>query len=269
MLKQWPFKIHKAVLCAVLLIVSSCRDQIVHDLNEREANFLRTELNSAGLESSREQQPDGRWAVSVERSDAMPALQFLNSHRVLREESKSFSDKGSLISSKDDQRFRFERALSSEIESTLRSIDGVLDARVHLNLPVTDPLFGQPLDKGTLGSGSVLIVASTKLQVPESSIASLVAGASGVEQSKISVLINAPSQGQPLSQDKIETSSLSSSIDLNKMPAKAQAWTAVLGAKLSIANFGYLFLVGGAVLLLLSIPWMFKIGARSNSKREI
>ena len=268
MLRQWQFKFHKVAICALLLLMSACRDEIVHDLNERESNILRTELHSAGLESSREQQPDGRWAVSVERSQAMAALQFLNSHRVLREESKSLNDKGSIISSRDDQRFRYERALSTEIESTLRSIEGVLDARVHLNLPVTDPLFGQQLDKASTGSGSVLIIASPQLRVSNDAVSSLVAGASGIVQAKISVLINATSQEQ---QTQAVTQEISMTPKLNQATevagAKTELWLGYMRAKLNISNFGYLLLVLGGALLLCSVPWLFKFDFSKSDKR--
>ncbi len=92
-----------------------------------------------------------------------------------------------MLASREDQRFRYERSLSHEIELTLSNAPGVLESRVHLNLPAIDPIFGQPLGKKE-GSGSVLLVVRDAVLKREE-VATLVAGASGVPEESISVLI--------------------------------------------------------------------------------
>ena len=78
--------------------------------------------------------------------------------------------------------------MSHEVESTLSSIDGILEARVHLNLPPVDPIFGHPVKKDHKSTASILLVTDGATTVESQKIAELVAGASGISVSDISVL---------------------------------------------------------------------------------
>ena len=143
----------------------------------------------------------------------------------------------------------------------------MLDARVHLNLPVTDPLFGQQLDKTAPGSASVLIVAGSQLQVTRDSVAGLVAGASGVDQSKISVLINnATSQVPIVPQDKAAALAVGASAVQSTLSIPDHSWR--LGALANLGNIGYGLLIVGCSFLFISLPWLWKFsGLSSNTKR--
>jgi type III secretory pathway lipoprotein EscJ len=91
------------------------------------------------------------------------------------------------MSSREDQRFRYERALARELELTLHNIPYVLESRVHLNLPLVDPLFGQKLDNSS-GSASVMLVVKKDV-VSRPEVASVVAGASGISFKDISIMV--------------------------------------------------------------------------------
>lgn len=171
----------------VALCLTGCREQIVHNLSENEANRLLTRLGNSSLEAEKIKQPDGKWALAVDRSQALSAIKLLDDARLLRENPTEGSDKSSMLSSREDQRFRLERALSHEIEMTLANIPGVLEVRVHLNLPPLDPFFGQPLEKASSASASVFLLARD-LQVSKEEIARLVSGASGIPAQTISVI---------------------------------------------------------------------------------
>jgi type III secretion protein J len=175
----------KISICLLLAcLLSGCQEQIIHNLSEADANKLVTRLHDIQIDGEKTKQADGKWAIAVPKGEEIRALQFIDDSRMLREPSPSFADKGSMISSRDDQRFKYERAISGEIESTIASIRGVLEARVHLNMPPTDPLFGQPLNNAR-GTASVLVVGSDGLALSEGEIANLVAGASGIPRESI------------------------------------------------------------------------------------
>lgn len=175
------------LLFAILLVFSGCKEQIIHNLEEADANRIVTVLHDSGLDVEKKIQPDGRWSIAVPKDNSMMALRLLEDKRVLRAPSKSNILKGSVISSREAQKFEYERGLSREIENTLLSLDGVLDARVHLNLPTPDPLLGKV--SGNLGgTGSVLMVVSQAMILNNSDIAGLVSGASGIPADKISVI---------------------------------------------------------------------------------
>lgn len=94
-----------------------------------------------------------------------------------------------MLSSREEQRFQFERALSRELESTLGALDGVFEARVHLNLPPIDPIFGQQLSP-TKGTASVLLLVGADFSAHLTEISSMVAGASGIPIGGVSVLVS-------------------------------------------------------------------------------
>lgn len=172
---------------ALLMLLGGCDEQIVHDLSEREANRVLTVLADTDISAKRLKQPDGSWAVAVASGDAIKAIKMLSDQPKILDRKLTQQTNSSMISSRQDERFRFERSLSHEIETTLLSIPGVLESHVHLNLPVTDPLFGRPLAKQS-GSASVLLVVRDN--APDSAeVASLVSGAAGIPLSSIMVVL--------------------------------------------------------------------------------
>lgn len=178
-----------ATALMVLMGSVACREQVVHNLGENEVNRLLTRLHDVGIEAQKERQPDGSWALAVEHGEASIALKHLDESRLLREVTSVGSEKGSLFSSREEQRFKLERALAREIEGTLASIPGVLEARVNLHLPPTDPIFGVPSQR-VPGSASVLLIAKHEYAIASSDIVGVVAGASGIEARQVTVLIS-------------------------------------------------------------------------------
>jgi type III secretion protein J len=176
------------VLLIALLFLSGCREQIIHDLSETEANRFLTFLHDDQIDARKEKQPDGKWCVSVPEADGLVAIKLLETARLLRPERASAETKSSLISSREDQRLQTQNIMSGRIEDTLRSIRGVLEAHVHLNLPPNDPIFGTRLSSGS-ASGSVLLVVTDSLRASKDEIVSLVSGAAGVEPKQISVVM--------------------------------------------------------------------------------
>lgn len=178
-------------IARLILILSclGCKDELIHNLSETDANRVITALHDQEIEVSKVAQPDGRWSIEVASSDSIRALKLLNQTRLIKGTETVSRERASVISSREDQRFQFERSLSEEIERTVSNLPGALEVRVHLNMPLVDPLFGQKLSKDE-GSGSVLLIAEHDSQIQKEEVASLVSGASGIPAEKISVLIS-------------------------------------------------------------------------------
>ena len=145
-------------------------------------------LSESGIDVEKVSQPDGRWAIAVQRREVTRALGYLDSQRILsvRESKTSSSSKGSLIPSREEQRFRYERSISGTLEESLAAMPGVLEARVHLNLPEEDPLFGSR--PSLRGSGSVLLVVDDRFVSADGEVSALVGGAAGIPAEGIRVL---------------------------------------------------------------------------------
>ena len=172
----------------VAICCVGCQEQIVHDLSEREANKVLSELHNAKVDANKVVQSDGRWAISVSKPDMFPALSHLESQRVLSAPSPRGSSqaKSGFIPSREEQLFRHERAMAQAIEESLATIPGVLEARVHLNLPAEDPLFG--VSRTNTGSGSVLLLVDDQCTARDEEVARLVGGAAGLPAGAIGIL---------------------------------------------------------------------------------
>jgi len=172
-------------LLAVAALVAGCDEQIVHDLSEADANRVMSRLHAADVGATKVQQSDGRWAVSVGKDSIVPALSLLESNRVLISRPTGVAKSG-IVPSREEQWFRYERAMAQSIEESLGALGGVLEARVHLNLPETDPLFGTR--KEVVGSGSVLLLTDARYSAESGEVAALVAGAAGIPVGQVTVL---------------------------------------------------------------------------------
>lgn len=219
----------RKIVTVTIFIFTGCKEQIVHNLEEVDANRIVTTLHQAGMNSEKKVQADGRWSIAVESSAAMAALKLLDDRRVVKVTNRPSGIKGSVISSREAQKFEYERGLSQEIEQTLLSLPGFLEARVHLNLPTPDPLLGK-VSGNESGTGSVLILSNGTPTLAQADVAKLVAGASGIAPDRISVLISITESEQ------VSAPLLSSDAVITE-----QGWIANNSGVIGIATFVTLF----------------------------
>lgn len=171
----------------ILLILTGCEESVLHDLTELEVNKMVTHLHVAGINASKEKQPDGRWSLTVSNSDVPTAMQEIEKNRLAPRRGTEKKE-GGLGSSRDEQRYAYERGVSTNLELTLERIPGVLESRVHLSLPSTDPIFGTRLPSSTSGA-SVLLITEPNTEINQVEIAKLISGASGIAEAQVSVLV--------------------------------------------------------------------------------
>lgn len=147
-----------------------------------------SELHTAKVSASKLSQSDGRWTIAVAKREVVPALRALEFQRVLPSPSARGAplSKGGFIPSREERLFRYERAMSEALEDSLTAIPGVLEARVHLNLPADDPLLGP--SRVPAGSGSVLLLVDETWGARDEDVAHLVGGAAGVPSGAVKVL---------------------------------------------------------------------------------
>jgi type III secretion protein J len=180
-----------SVGCILLVVaLSGCDEQILHDLSEQDANKVLSRLSAGSVSAHKVIQSDGRWAISVPRDSIVTALAFLDTNRVLapRSSGLGINAKSGFVPSREEQWFRYERSVAASIEESLSAMSGVLEARVHLNLPETDPLFGTK--KEASGSGSVLLVVDNRYSAKDEDVSALVSGAAGVPAQRVTILRN-------------------------------------------------------------------------------
>ncbi|MBX7143310.1 MAG: hypothetical protein K1X79_02555 [Oligoflexia bacterium] len=171
-----------------LLFLCSCRETIVHNLSERDANRLLTRLHDVSIEATKEKQPDGNWSIATTEDEALRAIKFLDDARFFRREELPQDNEESVLASPEERRARTNRLLARELEASIRSIDGILEAHVHLNIPPLDPIFGTVASLQH-GSGSVVATVAPGNKVMVGDLQALVSGATGIAPKDVSVLL--------------------------------------------------------------------------------
>lgn len=127
---------------------------VAASLDEDDANRIVVALDHAGVDGTKEidAQSEGKFRVLVPRDDVAKALATMRDEELPRPHSVSVldaMDKGALVPSAQAEHAQYVAGLAGELGSTLEGIDGVLVARVHLNLPAPDPFRDGPPAKAT------------------------------------------------------------------------------------------------------------------------
>jgi type III secretion protein J len=177
----------------VLVGLGCGKVELHHDLKEHQANEILVLLDRFGISAWKESEgrgKDKRWIVLVKQSEATKAWQILRRYELPKELEpglkETFSQESMLKTSLEEKAL-FIQAISGEIAKTLKNIDGVINARVHISLPEKSLL---KRDLNSKPSASVFLkYIGTKPPYKIREIQNLVAGAiSGLDPINISVI---------------------------------------------------------------------------------
>ena len=137
-MKLTPF-----MLVAALLLAGCDGETTLHSgLEERQANLVMAALLDAGIDCRKTAGEEGTWNVMVVESKFAAAVNLLEKAGLPRRPHQGIGEvfkKTGMISSPSEERIRFMDALAQDLAKTISSIDGVVDARVHVVLPENDP----------------------------------------------------------------------------------------------------------------------------------
>jgi len=171
----------QASLILLLLTATSCKEEILHDLTEAQANQVWITLERKQIDVEKKKGING-WGISVEHAHAVKALQLLQQvklpHGLWREKEAVAS---SIIPSKEERQLSRERQLASAIEGSLLSLPGILDAHVHLVIPFSD--------SQSRSTASVLIVSDRPGAIQPQQLRDLVAGATSIQKEFVAVAV--------------------------------------------------------------------------------
>lgn len=188
------------------LALSGCAVPIVNGAEETDANRVVVALEESGIAASKEADPqsEGRYRVLVARDDASGAAQVLRQEGLPPPETKGVLDalgQGGLVPSRSAEHAKLVAGTAGDLERSLRAIDGVLSARVHLAVPAKAAFEGEQKDSAT---ASVLIRHRTSAPpIRATDVQSLVAGAvPGLAPDKVRVVLSAaPAAGRPVDRE--------------------------------------------------------------------
>lgn len=230
----------------------ACAVPVASTLDDSEANRVVVALGRASIDATKETDPaaEGRWRVNVPRDDVPRALSVMRDDALPRTLPAGVLDSvgKSLVPSEAAEHAELLAGIAGDLERTLEGVDGVLSARVHLNVPAANPSRDSPAVRG---SASVLLEhrgSTPPLSVD--SVQRLVAGgvATLLPTDVAVVLVSRPTPAQPLGESPlghvgpiaVARSSLrqlqASLVALVALVALLAAATLVLHARLSRAK---------------------------------
>lgn len=186
-------------LFAPLLLLSACSSQNLYtNLSEAQANDMVAVLLDAGIDANKAPGEKEQWQVTVSQNQFARAVEVLKSNGFPR---KDYDTLGSIFkkegfaSSPLEERARLNYGMSQELSHSIRDIDGVIEARVHLTMPEPDPLSKEV--KPASASVFVKYRPGFNLQSETGAIKSLVTNAvEGLTYDRVSVIMT-PSRSVP------------------------------------------------------------------------
>jgi type III secretion protein J len=194
----------RGAACIMVALLVGCSSEIIHDVDEAEANEILAALQQRGLGGETLRQVQGSkasYTVRVARGDAVQAWRVLREENLPRPRRKGLGEvfgQSTLVPTATQERALMHHALAGELSKTLQSVGGVLEARVHVVLPARDPL--TPADAPTPAPrASVLLRTSGPSPLSRAEVQQLVAGSvDALRPEAVSVLIvSSPGQRPP------------------------------------------------------------------------
>src|SRR5688572_24432966 len=102
-----------------MLVLLGCREPLAHDLSESQANRVLAGLHTEAIDARKERQVDGRFALTVPRTQLISAIERAKALRLLPDLAPETSARGGLVPDRNLQRQHYEQNLSRNIEFTL------------------------------------------------------------------------------------------------------------------------------------------------------
>lgn len=167
------------LLIATIFVGCESKKTIANGLEEKDANEILVVLASKNIDAVKTPSKVAAGAggaskvtlydISVNASQATEAMAILSTYGLPRRTAQHLLDifsAGGLVPSEMQQKVRYQAGLAEQIASTIRKIDGVLDADIQLSFPEEDPLNPQ-IQKGKI-TASVYVKHNGVLDDPNS-----------------------------------------------------------------------------------------------------
>jgi type III secretion protein J len=177
-------------LFAILLFLVSCQtnSMLVDNISDRDANEIVVLLNSKGIMAQKVAAPRATtggaaataqfWNIMVPAAKLTESIAILNDAGLPRVKGTTLLDlfgTAGLVPSDLQDRIRYQEGLSEQLATTIRKMDGVLDADVQITFPQSDEDNKNPLTasvyvkhRGTMDSPNSLLVTKIKRLVSSS-----------------------------------------------------------------------------------------------------
>lgn len=135
--------VRRIAALVLLVALAGCKVGLYSNLTEQEANEMVAALTAAQLSADKVRLENDQWQVLVDKGELATALELLRNQGLPHDRYASMGEvfrKQGLVSTPSEERMRYIYAMSQELSQTLRKVDGVISARVHVVIPANDPL---------------------------------------------------------------------------------------------------------------------------------
>lgn len=130
----------KKHLLLLLLLLTGCKQQdILNNLSQQQANEVLAVLQRQNIYAEKKYEGKNGYTVSVEERDFAAAVDWLKIYDLPARPDINVSQmfpSDSLVSSPRAEKARLYSAIEQRLEQTLRSMDGIMSARVHVSYDV-------------------------------------------------------------------------------------------------------------------------------------
>lgn len=253
------------LLLFIIPLIVSCGSErtIVNGLDEKEANEILVFLSSKGIEAQKVATATGggggnkavSWDIAVKEEESRQAMSILNQAGLPRRRGQNllniFQNTG-LVPSEMQDKIRYQAGLAEQIASTIRKIDGILDAEVQISFPEEDPL-NPGNSKGKI-TASVYVKHSGVLDDPNSHLLTKIkrlveSSVTGLNYENVTVI---PDRARF---SEVSPGGLQGSFDEDKQ--YVNIWSIIL-AKESVTRFRILFFAFVTLILalVLTLIWL-------------
>lgn len=186
---------------ALSALTLGCSVPVAANLDESDANQAIVLLERGGVGADKERDPEheDRFRVSVPSGEASRAIGLLAQENLPPRSSPGVLEAlggGGVVPSRLAEHAKWTAGVAGDLERSLRGVDGVLSARVHLAVPPKEPL--DPEAARARPSASVLVRhRGPTAPLPAAEVQRLVAGAvSGLLPEQVTVVLTATALGR-------------------------------------------------------------------------
>lgn len=197
----------------IILLLSGCKQQdLLHDLDQQQANEVLAVLQRHNIYAEKNDLGKSGYTITVNKSDFPAAVDWLKIYHLPARPEIEISQMfpaDSLISSPRAEKARLYSAIEQRLEQSLRTMDGIIYARVHVSYDIESGESAKPAQPMHI---SVLAVYDRGTN-PENKINDikrfLVNSFSGMEYDHISVVLSQRTEIQQEANVQIQEEDLS------------------------------------------------------------
>jgi type III secretion protein J len=137
-----------SVLGFLAFSLVGCSEVLFGRLSEAQVNEVVAALSEGNISANKVRVDDTNWRVEVDKKLIGPSLVYLRDRGLPNVKGATMGEvfkKEGLISSPTEEKARYLFALQEDLASTLKKVDGIVEARVHVAVPSNDPLSSRPI----------------------------------------------------------------------------------------------------------------------------